>query len=275
MIGIENLDFHTQNGQLNLCFGTSYFASDSLSAFALFKFWREQADFTLTYGGSPDFHRFAEAWGYCHAFPVTQLQLNKGVGFESSSWRRVLKRIACFLKPKVKLAKKLKNLQQPEVKARLAESAVGTSQHSGWDFSLTANREYLQWRYPIESKEIVYKWYSISSEGLNCGFVILGSVPQKVFVALVDTREEIAAAAIAASFIQFCQESKISKELFLTTASKLVTRDLASMGFTINKHKRQMILCGSKKSPPPEKLWDTAGNACFDLGDNGLRLFFK
>lgn len=281
VVGVEKMPFSTPGGDVELGFGSNFYAFQSGAGAFLFLHWARECDFGIQFGGSEDARRLVDHQKWTRLTGIQTLQMNAAWAEPpgETGWRRAAKVL----------------LRHSPVRTRIDTRATETIRRGGLaieavpehgftadmlpDVSPYAVRfspgvDYLNWRYATDLDFVRYHVFRLTLDGESCGFVVLNEQPHRVLVSHADATDSWALSqGIFAALAQVCTGRMRSCGVLATSSCPVVQNALTQAGFSVRSNSRDIAIGGPRKQP--QFTTDTSQWLInFDWGDNGLRAPF-
>jgi hypothetical protein len=280
IIGIEEIDCTTGESQLRLAVGTNFFSFRPGAGVILYQHWVKQTGWTLTFGGSQDFHNFITNAPNAFRVDIPHFVANRWYDTDNSlSIRNIAKRASNLIRPRnFSLAKRISNhlqehgwstptatpVSQFQTPIQRNEPLSGLRQDVGID--------YLNWRYGEAPG--IYRLFEIRDNSRLLGNIVLSESTNRIIVAFSQASTSRDALYGSLRAVQEITTSEGShKEVYLACCNRDLQQKLGQIGFSMATYKRPLVILGASeiiKLPAQLDSW----HIDFDIGDNGFRYLF-
>jgi len=281
IIGIEEIDFTTGEAQIRISAGTNFFSFRPGAGVILYQHWVKQTGWTLTFGGSKDFHNFITNAPNAFRVDIPHFVANRWHNTDDSlGIRNIAKRASNLIRPhSISVSKRICSYMQEHGWSTSTVMPVSRFQTPiQWDEPFSGLRhdagiDYLNWRYGKAPNS--YRLFEVRDNSKLLGNIVLSESSTRIIVAFSQastSRDALYSSLRAIQEITNKPDSR--KEVYLACCNHDFQQVLSQIGFSPTNYKRPLVILGASQTIKlPEQLDDW--HIDFDIGDNGFRYLFR
>ena len=281
VVGLEQMNFATPDGDITLGFGSNFHAFQSGSGGLLFLHWLKQCRFGIVFGGNDHTQRIIEHQKWTRYSGVSIYQINHAYAEVPGEaiWRKAAKQLLRHSPMKTNVGQRAVEIA-PESSAKVraipetkfdAEMLPASSEFS---VRFAPSVEHLNWRYATDLDFVRYHIFRLEQSGRSIGYVVLNEQKHRVLVAQCDAPNAAQLTrGIFAALAQTCVGPKSQCGVVLATSNLSMKRMFESFGFKKHPAGRSLAIGGIGRRPKWEADTST-WLVNYDWGDNGLRAPF-
>lgn len=280
ILAIEEIGCTTGTSPLRLSVGTNFYSFRAGVGVPLYQHWLKQTGWTLTFGGSKDFHNFITNAPNAFRVDIPHFVANRWHDTDGSlGIRNIAKRVSNLIHPHSFSVSK-------RIRKHLQEHGWGTSTvtpvsrfHTPiqWNEPFSGLRQdagidYLNWRFGKAPD--VYQLFEIRDNSKLRGNIVLSESPNRIIVAFSQASTSCDALYSSLCAIQeITSTSGSRKEIYLACCNRDLQQTLDRIGFSLATYKRPLVILGASETIKLPKELD-GWHVDFDIGDNGFRYLF-
>jgi hypothetical protein len=279
VVGLEQMNFATPEGDLSLGFGSNFHAFESGSGGLLFLHWLKQCRYGIVFGGNDNTQRIIEHQKWSRFSGVSVYQMNHAYAEVpgEAMWRKAVKQFLWHSPFKTNVAKRCSVIESSSQVEAIPEAEFDSEMlptSSEFSVRFSPSVEHLNWRYASNLDFASYRVFRLVQAGQSIGHVVLNEQRQRTLVAQCDAPSvEQLSQGIFAALGQACSGTRRQCGVVLSTSNPFMKSACESFGFKEHSAGRSLAIGGIGRKPK----WgeDTANWLVnYDWGDNGLRAPF-
>jgi len=281
VVGVEKMPFSTPAGDVELGFGSNFYAFQSGAGAFLFLHWARECDFGIQFGGSEDARRLVDHQKWTRLTGIQTLQMNAAWAEPpgEANWRRAAKLLLRHIPLRTRVDSRAREmLRQGGLPIEAVPETCFTSdmrvKESAYDVRFNPGVDYLNWRYATDLEFVRYHVFRLVLNGQTCGSVVLNEQPHRVLVSHADASDPwVLSQGIFAALARVCTGRMRGCGVMAVSSCPVIQSALTQAGFSVRSKGRDIAIGGPRKQPG--FTTDTSQWLInFDWGDNGLRAPF-
>lgn len=280
IIGLEEIDCTTGNLPIRLTVGTNFMSFRPGAGVILYQHWLKQTGWTLTFGGSQDFHKLAKNAANAFRVDIPHFVANRWYNTDRSfGVKNIAKRTRNLIRAgHFNVPKRIKScLKRAGWQTTSVVQVKQFHDHVAWqeDFlglRQDASIEYLNWRYGQAPG--VYKLFEVRTNSKLLGNIVLSESTNRIVVAFsqAPTARDALFSSLRA-IEDLTATAGPRKEVYLACCNSDLQQILTGIGFTEAAYRRPLVILGATETARLSKtLHDW--HIDFDIGDNAFRYQF-